>query len=83
MPVVRERPRRTRGAMISIPPMPIIIGTEDRLQAMILNKPVMWVKKNFFLRGGHEPAPPDPGGGGLTHPGAARAARAAQAARAA
>ena len=29
--------------MISIRPVLIIIGTEDRLQVMILNKPAMWV----------------------------------------
>ena len=38
-----ERPRRTRGAMILIPPVPIIIGTEVQMTETILNKPVMWV----------------------------------------
>ena len=43
MPAGQARPRRTRGAMILIPPELIITGTEEGLQVMILNKPVMWV----------------------------------------
>ena len=43
MPAGQARPPHTRGAMISIRPVLIIIGTEDRLQVTILNKPAMWV----------------------------------------
>ena len=41
-PVVRVRPRCTRGEMTLIPPVPIIIGMEIGIQVMILNKLVMW-----------------------------------------
>ena len=36
-----RRPRRTRGAMISIPPVPIITGMVVQLLELILGKPVM------------------------------------------
>ena len=42
-PAVRARPRRTRGEMISIPPVPIITGMVVQLLELILNKPVMLV----------------------------------------
>ena len=35
-------PRPIHGAMISILPLLIIIGTEEHIQATTLNKPVMW-----------------------------------------
>ena len=43
MPAGQARPRRTRGAMILIPPVPIIIGMAVDDQETILSKPVMWV----------------------------------------
>ena len=43
MPAGQARPRHTRGAMILIPPVQIIIGTEEGMMVTILNKPVMWV----------------------------------------
>ena len=43
MPAGQVRPRLTRGAMISILPVRIIIGTELIIRVTILNKPVMWV----------------------------------------
>ena len=42
MPAGQARPRRTRGAMILIPPVPTIIGMELIIQEMILSKLVMW-----------------------------------------
>ena len=43
MPAGQARPPRTRGEMISIPPVPIIIGMADRMMETIISKPVMWV----------------------------------------
>ncbi len=39
MPAGQARPRRTRGAMILIPPVPIITGMAVRMTAMIPSKP--------------------------------------------
>ena len=42
MPAGRVRPRRTRGAMILILPMPITTGTVVLMMVTILSKPAMW-----------------------------------------